>query len=254
MRRCEAAFAATHARTQEALTTVGGVSTWSGDDFKELRGSVYRGDGTVIDLVRGRLTDDVLQLAGEGLLEAVAQKVDGATELAAECAAALRNRSWDGDEELADQLDAVLRNGPVPLLRALPVDLDMLASLREGDPLLGGCRIDIKRGGCWPVSDEFVEDEEDADDVGQWLYADPIGSHEGYRDMQVFIATVEDPDIVDRLEIAITGKGAFGRFKDVLSRWPEQFQRYYQISNDRQRGRARGWLAGKGFRPVRERA
>lgn len=235
------------------------VTSWGGDAYRELRGAVYRADGSVVDLVRGRLTDDALQLAGEGLLDAIAQNVDGATELAAECAAALRRRWWDGDEELADQLDAALGNGPTPLLRAVQVDLDELASMREGDPIMGGCRIDLERGGCWPADNDFMGDEEgdeedDEDDEDRWLYAEPIGSHDGYRDMEIFIATVDDPDIADRLEIAINGRGAFRRFKDVLAWWPEELQRYYRLSSERQRGRARAWLASKGFRPVRERA
>ncbi len=76
------------------------------------------------------------------------------------------------------------------------------------------------------------------------------GSHDGYRDMELFIASVEDPAIADRLEIAITGKGAFRRFKDVLSRWPEELERYYLLRNERQRGRARAWLAAAGYRPA----
>jgi hypothetical protein len=61
---------------------------------------------------------------------------------------------------------------------------------------------------------------------------------------------MEDPAIIDRLQIAITGTGAFRRFKDVLSRWPQELQRYYQLSNERQRGRARAWLAAEGLRPA----
>jgi hypothetical protein len=68
--------------------------------------------------------------------------------------------------------------------------------------------------------------------------------------MELFIATMEDPATIDRLQIAITGTGAFRRFKDVLSRWPQELQRYYQLSNERQRGRARAWLAAEGFRPA----
>ena len=78
-----------------------------------------------------------------------------------------------------------------------------------------------------------------------------MGSRGGYRDMELFIATVGDPAIADRLEIAISGKGAFRRFKDVLSRWPSELQRYFLLSEERQRGRARAWLATQGYRPAR---
>jgi len=51
------------------------------------------------------------------------------------------------------------------------------------------------------------------------------GSRDGYRDMELFIGTVRDPGRADRLEIAISGRGAFRRFKDVLARWPGELDR-----------------------------
>lgn len=88
-----------------------------------LRGAVYRGDGpAVVQLLRGvGAYDDLLQLGGDGLIAAVVQRVDGASELAGDLTVALRRRGWDGDDELADQLDALLGSGPAPTLRALPV-------------------------------------------------------------------------------------------------------------------------------------
>jgi hypothetical protein len=60
--------------------------------------------------------------------------------------------------------------------------------------------------------------------------------------MEDFIVTVADDEQADRLSIAITGRGAFRRFKDVLSRWPEEFERWHAFSDERKRGRARSWL------------
>jgi len=226
------------------------VSQWDDEAVTALRMGVYNADGSVVRVVRGRLTEQVLQLAGDGLLDALAKDVEGAVELAAQCAAALRERCWDGDEDLADQLQAALGRGATPLLRSVPVDLEELASLLEGDPLCGGGRIDLRSGECWPHSlDSGEDDDDDENDEDHWLYVACSGSRESYRDMELFIATVDDPAIVDRLQIAITGKGAFRRFKDVLSRWPQELQRYYLLSNERQRGRARAWLTAEGFRP-----
>jgi hypothetical protein len=73
------------------------------------------------------------------------------------------------------------------------------------------------------------------------------GSRDGYRDMELFIGTVSDPGRADRLEIAISGRGAFRRFKDVLGRWPGELDRWYAFSAERQRGRARAWLADAGY-------
>jgi Uncharacterised protein family (UPF0158) len=227
------------------------MGRFDAEAVKELQGAVYRGDGSVVEVVRERLTDDVLQLAGDGLLDAVAASVQGARKLAEQCAAALRERGWWGDEELADQLEAALGERATPMLRPLPVNLEELATFLEGDPLNGGAKIDLKTGECWPDSSEFEGfDDSEEDEEGRWLYVESQGSHDGYRDMELFIATVDDPDVADRLKIAISGRGAFRRFKDVLARWPHELERYYMLSNERQRGRARAWLAGKGYRPA----
>lgn len=58
---------------------------------------------------------------------------------------------------------------------------------------------------------------------------------------------VADPDRADRLEIAIDGRGAFRRFKDVIARWPDEQDRWYAFSDERKRGRARACLAFKGY-------
>jgi len=101
-----------------------------------LRAAVYRGDGpAVVDLLhRVGADNDSLRLAGDGLIAAVRQRVDGAPELARDLVVALRQRGWDGDDELADQPDAQLGSGPTAMLRALPVDLEELAGILEGEP------------------------------------------------------------------------------------------------------------------------
>lgn len=115
---------------------------------------------------------------------------------------------------------------PVPLLRPMPVDLEELAAIVEGDLVHGGGRIDLRTGEVWPhaalehVIEVGGEDADDADDE-RWLWVEPEGSRAAYRDMEAFIAALDDAAQADRLAIAITGRGAFRRFKDVLERWPE---------------------------------
>jgi Uncharacterised protein family (UPF0158) len=221
-----------------------------------LRGAVYRGDGpAVVHSLRGvGAYDDLLQLGGDGLIAAVVQRVDGASELARGLVVAARHRGWDGDDELADQLDALLGSGPAPMLRALPVDLEELAGILEGDPLSAGGRIDIRTGEVWPrAAIEYAletgeEDEGTADDPERWLPVHGEGSREGYRDMELFIASVEEPGRAERLRIAIKGRGAFRRFKDELARSPGELERWHALSEERQRGRARSWLAAAGYR------
>ena len=104
----------------------------------------------------------------------------------------------------------------------------------------------------WPQpAIEYAEETVDIDDDEErWLWVECEGSRAGYRDMELFIAAVDDTDQVNQLGIAIGGRGAFRRFKDQLSRWPEQLERWYAFSEDRQRGRARAWLAAEGYAPA----
>jgi hypothetical protein len=218
-------------------------------------GRRYTDGPAVVELLGGvGAENDSLQLAGDGVIAAVMQRVDGAAELAGKLVVGLRQRGWDGDDELADQLEAQLGSGPAPMLRALSVDLEELAGILEGDPLSVGGRIDIRTGEVWPqAAIEYAletgeEDEETGDDPERWLAVYGEGSREGYRDMELFIASVEDPGRAERLAIAIRGRGAFRRFKGELACWSGELERWRAFSEERQRGRARSWLAAAGYR------
>ena len=140
------------------------------------------------------------------------------------------------------------------MLRALPVDLDELAGILEGDPLSIGGRIDIKTGQVWSqAAIEYAletgeEDEDTSADPERWLAVHREGSREDYQDTELYIASVEDPGRAERLAVAIKGRGAFRRFKDELARWPGELERWHALSEERQRARARSWLAASGYR------
>ncbi|AUY53951.1 hypothetical protein EH183_04285 [Streptomyces sp. CB01881] len=216
-----------------------------------MRAARHAGDGAaLVALLSGQPLAGVLQQIGDALGDAVTARVPGATDLAGRCIAALGERDWEGDVELTRQLDAALGCGPVPVLRPLSVDLEELSGLLEGDPVFGGGRIDLTTGDCWPQQVDSDERAEDVEDHERWLPVWCEGSRDGYRDMELFIATVGDADFADRLEIAIAGRGAFRRFKDVLARREDELHRFGLFAEERQRGRARAWLAGNGYRPV----
>src|SRR5256885_2872863 len=109
-------------------------------------------------------------------LAALAHHVDEAPDLAVECAGRLRQRGWEGDDDLADQLDAACGVAPVPMLRPLPVDLEELAILLEGDDFGSGGRIDRRTGDIWSeAAIEYAEEEGeelDLDDDDRWLWGD----------------------------------------------------------------------------------
>jgi hypothetical protein len=223
----------------------------------QLRGAVARGDGNALVqfLISKPWPEHSLQLIGDGLLVALGQGVQAASGPAGECVAALRERDWEGDDELADSLEARLGTAAIRALRPLTVDLEELAIVLEGDPVYGGGRIDLGNGEVWPnAAIEYAEesgelDPEEDDDPHRWLWVDSTGSRSGYRDMEQFISDIDDPEVADRLSIAISGRGAFRRFRDTLSRWPDLMTRFQAFSDDRQRGRARAWLADEGYAP-----
>jgi hypothetical protein len=124
------------------------------EERAELRGAVYRGDaGSLVGILKREVwPENALQLIGDGLLGMFQEPAEGIDEAAHRCVGALWDRGWEGDADLAAGLEAALGSGPVPLLRELPVDLEELAGVLEGDPAGGGGRIDLRTGDVWPQS------------------------------------------------------------------------------------------------------
>jgi len=78
-------------------------------------------------------------------------------------------------------------------------------------------------------------------------------SHEGYRDMEAFIVTVEEDGLRDRLWRAISGRGAFRYFKDVLLDYPRERQRWFDFKDQRTEERILDWLRSQGIESIIER-
>lgn len=74
-------------------------------------------------------------------------------------------------------------------------------------------------------------------------------SRDGYQDMQEYIWSLEDEHLRELLEVAIQGSGAFRRFKDVLSRYPEAQEIWFRFRDERERRRMTDWLASQGIEP-----
>lgn len=71
----------------------------------------------------------------------------------------------------------------------------------------------------------------------------PTESRESYRDMSQFVAAVHHRRAADLLDRAISGRGAFRRFKDTLYEFPELRDQWFRYRNARARRRALHWLA-----------
>ena len=117
-------------------------------------------------------------------------------------------------------------------------------------------RLDIATGEVWPASAIDYALDADTDDAarlaqpGRWLTVEPEGSDDAYRDVVLFVTTVGEPDPAAVLGRALEAKGALRRFRNHLRRYPDLERRWYVLSDERRRGRARAWLAEHGYRPT----
>lgn len=76
----------------------------------------------------------------------------------------------------------------------------------------------------------------------RYLRVDPASSREQYRWMERFVGSVADPALRDRLLVAIDGKGAFRRFKDVLLAFPAERERWFSYRSELLHFHIQTWL------------
>ena len=99
--------------------------------------------------------------------------------------------------------------------------------------------------------DELSEDEVEAGLAKPYLVRiDPLPSSVEYRWMVQFAASVTDPHLGDLLEVALHGRGAFGRFKRVLADHPAERARWFTLRDQRLRGAIQEWLADHDIEPT----
>lgn len=97
-------------------------------------------------------------------------------------------------------------------------------TLVEGNPETAELRMRVVAGG-----DAYVKIE-------------PCSSREQYKWMERFVATVTDEALRERLIIAIDGKGAFRRFKDVLLNYPAERERWFTYRGELLHWQMQQWL------------
>jgi len=129
------------------------------------------------------------------------------------------------------------------------------ANLSELMDAFDECRIgyefylDLKTGGLFHVSDEFmVTDEIEkihqrmGNESERYLNIPTDSSREGYQDMVAFTESLEDENLKEKLWIALNGRGAFRRFKDVLLSYPEKREEWFEFKDKRLEERVVEWL------------
>ncbi len=95
---------------------------------------------------------------------------------------------------------------------------------------------------------------EEAIDTGLaegWLLSiEPVDSSVEYDWMVQFARTIDDPRLRELLEVALDGRGAFRRFKDVLARWPKERERWFTFHDEYLRNAMLDWLTAHEIEPA----
>ena len=129
------------------------------------------------------------------------------------------------------------------------------ANLSELIDAFNNCQIgyeyylDTKTGELLLVSDEFMDTNE-TEEIYERLDSEPErylnipteSSREGYQNMVAFTESLEDENLKEKLWIALNGRGAFRRFKDVLLSHPEKREEWFKFQDERLEKCVMEWL------------
>ena len=115
--------------------------------------------------------------------------------------------------------------------------------------------LDLKTGEIIQIFDDIMDsdekellDEKVEEGFGERYITIPNAeSHDGYHDMEDFIETVNDMNLKEKLNIAISGSGAFRRFKDVLTSYPKERERWFKFKDEKIKERVNEWLDEEGI-------
>lgn len=121
-------------------------------------------------------------------------------------------------------------------------EMQMAFEDRDGE---GKWFLDLESGEVIRVHEDLDEQIDDGDE--RYVGIPYQGSQAGFRDMAEFVASVTDSRLRALLDVALQGKGAFRRFKDVLLEVPEERERWFAFQRECMQHRIRRWLETEGI-------
>jgi len=144
--------------------------------------------------------------------------------------------------------------------KRVKIDWEELIAAFAGSEFDQSNYLDLETGEVVSVMREIMDSDE-IDEIERRVNLEPeryriipsIDSTEAYDDMVKFIDTVEDRHLAELLSVAICGKGAFRRFKDVLLSYPIERQRWFEFQSDLMVRRVEEWLREIGIEPASQR-
>jgi Uncharacterised protein family (UPF0158) len=139
-----------------------------------------------------------------------------------------------------------------------PIDKDMLEVAMEDSDLSNSYFLNMQTGEVvffseYDDSEEREKLVEEIDGSDHYERIDRIPSYEAYQWMKDFVDEVVEPKderMAEALSIALMGKGAFRRFKDVLYRYGDEWtQAWYQWKDKHLQEAMEEWLADLSIDP-----
>jgi len=109
--------------------------------------------------------------------------------------------------------------------------------------------LNLETGELLHIAEEFMDTEE-IEKIYERLDSEPEkyliiptdSSRKGYQDMVAFTESLEDENLREKLWIALDGRGAFRRFRNILLNYPDVREEWFKFKDKRLEERVRQWL------------
>jgi hypothetical protein len=138
-------------------------------------------------------------------------------------------------------------------MRVVPVNWTDLETAFERNAPDTESFLDVRSGEVVTVTQgaiDYAEQRAKVQAGGEsFIRVEPAASREQYKWMERFVAGVTDEPLRERLVIAIDGKGAFRRFKDVLLNYPTERERWFSYRADLLHWHMQKWLEKEQLSP-----
>ncbi len=138
------------------------------------------------------------------------------------------------------------------VLRDVPVDWEALEDAFENNAPEVHSYLHLKSGEVLRVVDGIADPQMHSRIAADEAYVcvEPVSSREQYRWMERFIQMLSPGELREELTLAIDGRGAFRRFKDVLMVNAPEREQWFTFRSERLRVFMTAWLDAHALRPV----
>jgi hypothetical protein len=144
------------------------------------------------------------------------------------------------------------------MARSVPIDWDDLEMALTMHMEEHTCYLNLRTGKVEMAADSLLGDdvgpsEEEIDTglaEGYLIHIEPLSSSVEYDWMVEFAESVSDPRLREKLEVALDGRGAFRRFKNVLADYPSERECWFAFRDGQLWKAMEEWLVDHDIEPT----